>query len=250
MHRRNFLRTLTAAITSPALTVAALVYLMLLVAYGTLYQASNGLFEAHHRIFDAWFFMAAGRLPLPGVRLVLLLLCIHLIASGATRFTRPAQGIGLLLIHLGIGIMLIAAAISGMVRSESLLTIAKGETSSTAAMDNGEEMRLPFHCTLLDFSIKYHPGTGTAADFKSRLHVAGPGIDRDVTIAMNRPFRFRDYTLYQSSYREDDDATISELAVVKNPLRPLPPLAAAIIALGLLVHFGIKTLPVVRKRHV
>ncbi len=248
-HRQSFKSTLLAVITSPALTVGVLVSLLLLVAYGTIFQATHGLFEAHRRIFDAWIFFFAGCIPFPGVRTIILLLCIHLLATGLSRFRRSPRTIGLLCLHLGIGAMLVAAAASGMVRSESVLAIGKGETSSSSVSEDGRDRELPLQCTLLDFSINCHPGTMSPADFASRLHVKGPGIDREVVISLNRPFRYRDYTLYQSSYREDEDVPVSELAVVKNPLRPLPPLAAIIIAAGLILHFGIKCALVFGKPH-
>jgi hypothetical protein len=236
---RNPARSLLSALSSPTLTVGVLALLMILVAYGTLFQVGHGLFEAHQRIFDAWIFFPGGCLPFPGVRSTVLILCVNLVAAGLARFRRSVRNIGLLCTHLGIAVMLIGAAAGGMVRSESVLTIGKGETASLGTTDTGY-VALPFRCTLLDFSIRYHPGTTAPADYLSRLHVAGPGIDRDVVVGMNRPFRFRDYTVYQSSFREDEEDTVSELAVVKNPLRNLPPFAAIIIAAGIILHFGIK----------
>ena len=249
MRRQSFLRASLATIASPALTVGVLVSLLLLVAYGTIFQATHGILEAHRRIFDAWILFFAGCIPFPGVRSIILLLCIHLLATGLARFKRSRRNIGLFFLHLGIGVMLVGAAASGMIRSESIITLSKGETSSSSTDENGRDQKLPFQCTLLDFSIHYHPGTTTPADFASRLHVKGPGIDRDALISMNRPFRFRDYTVYQSSYREDDVAPLSELAIVKNPLRPLPPFAAIIIAVGLILHFCIKLALFSRKIH-
>ncbi len=246
---KSLLRLVLSAMSSTRLTVGSLACLMLLVAYGTLYQALHGLFEAHQRIFDAWVLMLGGFIPFPGVRSVILILCVNLSAVALTRIKRSKSSIGLLCIHGGIALMLIAAAGGGMMRSESVLTIGKGETTAQSADETGRTLTLPFRCTLLDFSIKFHPGTTSPADYQSRLHIEGPAIDRDVVISMNRPFRYHDYTLYQSSYRDDEAVPVSELAVVKNPLRALPPVASIIIAAGLLLHFGIKLACLARERH-
>jgi hypothetical protein len=237
---KNLSRILLSAISSAYLTVGLLACLMLLVGYGTLYQALHGLFDAHQRIFDAWIVMLGGWIPFPGVRTVILILCVNLIAVALTRVGRLRNNLGLIGVHGGIAIMLIAAAGGGMMRTESVLTLGKGETGSLSADENGRTLALPFRCTLIDFSIKFHPGTTSPADYLSRVHLEGPSINRDVVISMNRPFRFRDYTLYQSSYRDAEAVPVSELAVVKNPLRGLPPVASIIIAAGLLLHFGIK----------
>lgn len=98
---------------------------------------------------------------------------------------------------------------------------------------------LPFVVTLLDFKREMHPGTTMARAFSSDVEVNADGVDRTLTISMNKPLRDRGYTLYQASYREDEDgAQWSTFAVTRNYGRLLPYISTAVIVLGMIWHFA------------
>jgi hypothetical protein len=65
-------------------------------------------------------------------------------------------------------------------------------------------------------------------------------------IYMNHPLRYAGETFYQSSFLAGDQGTI--LQVVRNPGWLLPYLACAIVALGLLIHFGLHLIGFLRQR--
>ncbi len=95
----------------------------------------------------------------------------------------------------------------------------------------------PYTLTLLDFRHDTFVGTEVARNFSSRVRLVDPdrSVDRETTIWMNNPLRYRGDTLYQASYKPDGSGTI--LQVVRNPGAILPYVACALVSAGLLIHF-------------
>ncbi len=99
---------------------------------------------------------------------------------------------------------------------------------------------LPFSLTLKEFRHDVYLGTDIPKNFSSlvRLRDAGAGEDRDVLIYMNNPLRYGGKTFYQASFGKDD--RLSVFQVVRNPGWLIPYLSCVMVALGMLLHFGIK----------
>ena len=106
---------------------------------------------------------------------------------------------------------------------------------------------LPYAITLKDFRHDLYPGTDIPKNFSSLLHLSNrsTGEERDVLIYMNHPLRYDGKAFYQASFGKSD--TLSILQVVENPGWLLPYLSAALVALGLLVQFGISLRRAVRR---
>ena len=101
----------------------------------------------------------------------------------------------------------------------------------------GKEQRvLPFSVRLNDFVRQTYPGTNKSKEYSSDVTV----IDGDVTwhalISMNKPLRYKGYTLYQSSFEQTPETELTILAVVENKGRLFPYIGTIIIALGLILH--------------
>lgn len=97
---------------------------------------------------------------------------------------------------------------------------------------------LPFVVSLVDFQRELHPGTEVARSFSSKVEVNTDGVDRTLTISMNKPLRERGYTLYQASYREEQDGTQwSTFAVARNYGRLIPYVSTGIVVFGMIWHF-------------
>ena len=99
------------------------------------------------------------------------------------------------------------------------------------------QTRMPVQIELISFSKLDHPGTSNAKSFQSRIRVTGPDLNREAIISMNRPFRYRSWTLYQTGYSENDGHLLSSFSVVQNPVRYAPYVAGVIIMIGLMLHF-------------
>jgi hypothetical protein len=99
---------------------------------------------------------------------------------------------------------------------------------------------LPFSMTLKEFKHDIYPGTDIPKNFSSlvRLKDAAGGEDRDALIYMNHPLRYGGKTFYQASFGKEDRLSIFQ--VVRNPGWLIPYLSCALVAIGLLLHFGLK----------
>lgn len=106
----------------------------------------------------------------------------------------------------------------------------------------------PFSLTLLKVTHDVYVGTDTPKNFASRVHIATPDgrDDRDVLIYMNNPLRYAGLTFYQ--YQMDSANATSVLQVVRNPSWRLPYIACAMVALGLVIQFGIHLIGFIGKR--
>lgn len=97
---------------------------------------------------------------------------------------------------------------------------------------------LPFTLKLKDFMVEYYPNTDMAQSYKSLVEVIVHGASREVLISMNKPLRYKNFALYQSSYGVDRlGREQSTLAVVKNSGRLIPYIATFMTFAGLAMHF-------------
>ncbi len=97
---------------------------------------------------------------------------------------------------------------------------------------------LPVSVKLIDFEKKFHPNSGIARSFSSRVEVDSGGRARDVTISMNRPYRHGAFTFFQSSYMDNPRGPeVSIFAVSENHARLLPYAATLIMFAGMAVHY-------------
>lgn len=98
---------------------------------------------------------------------------------------------------------------------------------------------LPFLLRLKEFTVEWHPNTEVAQSYKSLVEIMPPGGGkREVLISMNKPLRYKDFTLYQASYSVDKwGRESSTLAVVENSGRMLPYFASFMTFGGLALHF-------------
>ena len=107
---------------------------------------------------------------------------------------------------------------------------------------------MPFVLQLKDFMMEKHPNTEIARSYKSLVEVLSGGVSREVLISMNKPMRYKNFTLYQASYAIDQfGRELSTLAVVKNSGRLLPYIATFTTFAGLVLHLLMMAFPSKRK---
>lgn len=111
-----------------------------------------------------------------------------------------------------------------------------------------ERIELPIKITLLRFKVEYYPGSNKAKSYQSRIRALGKNIDREITIEMNRPFRYGEFTFYQMSYSGKEGTYASTFAVVKNPFRFMPYISSIIIAVGISLHFIVKMIYALKRK--
>ena len=101
----------------------------------------------------------------------------------------------------------------------------------------GRRLEMGFDMKLLEFHMQRYQGTRQAATYESDVMVPELG---KVNISMNEPLKYKGYTFYQSSFREDEETgkpMMSVLSVNRDPGRWLKYLGSLIIVLGIIVMF-------------
>jgi hypothetical protein len=108
----------------------------------------------------------------------------------------------------------------------------------------------PYSLYLYKFDHDKYPGTTIPKNYASKVHVVDPQgkDDRDpVDISMNAPLRYAGETYYQADFlREGRRGTI--LQVVRNPGWQLPYWACGMVAVGMLIHFGMGLVGFLQRR--
>jgi len=109
---------------------------------------------------------------------------------------------------------------------------------------------VPFTVKLDKFTHTFHPGTRMPASFASDITKIEGNSTQRIHIKMNKPLRYKGYTLYQASWGPQNakpgDPLFSTFAVVRNPADKFPLYACVIISIGLVLHFSLKLLGYLR----
>ncbi len=112
-----------------------------------------------------------------------------------------------------------------------------------------EAVHLPFEMSLEQFKMDQIPGTGMPASYESFVKVRDrapahtpatvePPQSKTVHIYMNNPYKAAGFTLYQSSYFQDErGAYHSVLSVNRDPGRAVKYAGALLLVLGLIIHY-------------
>lgn len=114
------------------LTVVCLLILVVLVVWGTVYQADHGLYQAQQKFFHSWFFLVFGFFPLPGTVLVMFVLFFNLVCSIFFRIGFRWSKMGTIIIHLGIVVLLVGGFFTFYFSMESSLMMREGETANAS----------------------------------------------------------------------------------------------------------------------
>ena len=150
------------------------------------------------------------------------------------------------------------AAVSVLQRGKAIGSWNSGRLSSAGDVSGcGKELQIvlrpkrfykPFTIQLVQFSHDRYAGTDIAKNFSSRIRLVDPANheDRETLIYMNHPLRYQGMTFYQSGFENNDRTTI--LQVVKNPGWLVHHVSCALIALGLVLQFGMHLTSFLRRR--
>lgn len=106
----------------------------------------------------------------------------------------------------------------------------------------------PYTLYLEEFRHDLYPGTDIPKNYSSKIRLLDPQQhqDREVLIYMNNPLRYGGATFYQANFLGGDSGTV--LQVVRNPGWLMPYFSCTMIALGMLIHFGMNLLNFLLRR--
>ena len=112
---KKLLNLLFNGLASYALSVTVMIFMFLIILFGTLYQVDNGLYAAQQKYFDSIYVLhqwKALTIPLPGAYLLMVILAINLLCGGFIRIRKNKYTIGILIVHFGIAFMLVSCAMT------------------------------------------------------------------------------------------------------------------------------------------
>ena len=100
------------------------------------------------------------------------------------------------------------------------------------------QIKLPFKIKLLKFKKEFYPSSNIPKLFKSIIEIQEPTLKQHAIISMNKPLNYKGYTIFQSSYINDNknNSIQSVLSIVYNNGRWFPYIFGIITGLGLLLH--------------
>src|SRR5262245_13673571 len=116
-----------------ALSIGVLSFLLVLTILGTLEQTRSSLFEVQTRYFDSlWVVHHVGTVPvpLPGVRLLLIVLAVNLVCGGIIRIRKHGTTLGVIVAHVGILAMLVGAGVEFACAQKGHATVAEGDRTA------------------------------------------------------------------------------------------------------------------------
>jgi hypothetical protein len=258
MNLRRFPITVWQKLQHPQIVFYALLYFMALMVVGTIAQKYIGLFPATKEFFNS-FIVWYGVLPLPAGASILTLLFINLLCHFIARSRWNIQHLGISLAHLGALVLLLGGGMTLAQKHEGFILLRQNETTQNVyAFDqNGSfdfklgrdkklalpetKWQLPFTLTLEDFKQDYYQGTDVAQKYESDLQIQENGKSWPVQVAMNSPYRYKNYTFYQSSVLTlPNKETASVVNVVSNPGWLFPYIATGLLFFGLALHAGMR----------
>jgi hypothetical protein len=120
----------------------------------------------------------------------------------------------------------------------------------------------PYSLKLYEFRHDIYLGTDTPRNYSSKVRLNDPERqeDREVTISMNAPLRVYEGdpllrkcdTLYQSGFLPVAQAGIrgTVLQVVRNPGWLMPYISCVLVAVGMMIHFGINLFSFLQRRAI
>src|SRR5258708_37596248 len=106
----------------------------------------------------------------------------------------------------------------------------------------------PFSITLEEFRHDRYAGTEIAKNFSSKVRLIDPSVheNREALIFMNHPLRYAGLTFCQAGCGNNQATTV--LPVMKNPTSLVPYISCGMMALGLVIQFGMHLISFVRRR--
>jgi ABC-type transport system involved in cytochrome c biogenesis permease subunit len=200
-------------LSSLKLAVALLALLLIGLAAGTIVESRQGAIAAGAAVYYSWWFLA-----------LQMLLVVNVAMSLVSLFPWLNGRIGYAIAHASLLIIMLGAAHTFLLKKEGMLSLWEGESGSTIVQQDQHghvtsKRDLPFIVRLDDFVLDTYPGTSKPSGYASFVQVTDKkdGHSFNAKIWMNNELRYRGYSLFQSSYRQENGREATVLAVSKDP---------------------------------
>lgn len=206
---------------------AAVIILLLIIT-----ASAIGTFLPAYDTYHSWWFI-----------LLLSLFWANLLLCTLKRLKLWRAKFSSGLTHIGLLVILSGCLFTCIFGERGFLIVYKGHTQDTFVKANREFKELGFKIYLDDFIIEWHNPKSTDAptravkNYKSKITVLEQGrAALEKTIEVNRPLKYKGYTLYQASY-DRDEFKWSGLDVVKDPGVPFVFAGFILLNAGVMLSF-------------
>ncbi len=162
-------------ITSPKVFVYTLIWLMILVFFGTIAQKDIGLYASQVKYFSSYYFFFLGFIPLPGGRLILIIMTINLFSSFFKNYLWKIKKMGIIIVHIGGLMLLFGGGLTALFSSEGNMVIEEGDQANY--VDDYHEMELVLVNTSLKDSLEYTVFGSPILNDGHRIEYKSAGIE-------------------------------------------------------------------------
>jgi hypothetical protein len=150
---QSMFNTIYSILSSPKIFVYTVLWLMVLVFFGTLAQKDIGLYASQMKYFSSFYFLFYDYIPLPGGRITLTLMTINLGTSLFKKNLWKFKKVGVIILHIGGLLLLIGGGVTASFSSEGNMVIDEGSTVDY--IDDYHRMELCFVNLSLSDSLEY-----------------------------------------------------------------------------------------------
>ena len=123
------MKKITSFLKDPKIFVVTIIWMMVIVAIGTIQQKYHGLFTVQERYFSSWIIWFSF-FPTPGGRLTLIVMLINLSFSFFNKSIWKIKKIGIVVIHLGAILLLVGGGLTAIFSSEGNMVIDEGKQAN------------------------------------------------------------------------------------------------------------------------
>ena len=140
-------------ISNPKIFVYTVLWLMVLVFFGTIAQKDIGLYASQMKYFSTYYFILFDYIPLPGGRLTLIIMTVNLASSLFKKNLWKMKKVGVIILHIGGLLLLVGGGVTAQFSSEGNMVINEGE--NVDFVDDYQRMELCLVNISLEDSLEY-----------------------------------------------------------------------------------------------
>ena len=149
----KMINKISKLISSPLIFSYTVLWLIVLVFFGTIAQKDIGLYASQMKYFSSYYFTILGFIPLPGGRLTVIIMTINLFSSLFKKSLWKLKKIGIIIVHIGGLLLLLGGGVTAYFSSEGNMVISEGDSSDH--VNDYHTMELAFVNTSLEDSLEY-----------------------------------------------------------------------------------------------
>lgn len=140
-------------ISNPKIFVYTVLWLMVLVFFGTIAQKDIGLYASQMKYFSTYYFILFDYIPLPGGRLTLIIMTVNLASSLFKKNLWKMKKVGVIILHIGGLLLLVGGGVTAQFSSEGNMVINEG--GNIDFVDDYHRMELCLVNISLEDSLEY-----------------------------------------------------------------------------------------------